>query len=234
MISDLRATVASGLPTAVLDSGQQYVKQSKAGQLYVATEREWLINSGYAYRASLGTVTGEGAPTGATEAGGTDIDLDEPDMVISCPTGYFMVPLEVMAGALIPDLDADLETCDMLVCMDVSAALTLAELETGGTAGTLYNLLDGAGSAPGAYGYTCTTAVTNPTNEHILYFKNQTLHLTTSGGAVSDPNFYWKPDVLGKYAGPCQLTVYFGATATATWLASAVVAFVPSSVYPTS
>ena len=216
---------------AALSDGMDYPRMNRMGVLYTDV-RERLVDLGFVYRGSVGTVTGDAAVTGATGAGETDIDLDEPDMIITCPAGFYMIPLEVMVCALVPDLDADLETIDTLVTMDVSAALTAAELATGGTAGTLYNLLDGAGNLTGRYAYTVTTAVTNPTNEHILYANSKTLHLATSGAAVSDNTVLWQPRVLGKYAGPCQMVVYQGATAAHTLLASAVVAFVPSGYYP--
>lgn len=236
MITDIRGTVDSGLPTGVQSAGLQYTRQSKAGQLYVASEIEWLVNAGFVYRANLpDTLSGSNAVTGATAAGASDIDLDEPDMVIACPSGYFLVPIEVIVNFLTPDLDADLETIDVLITMDVTNTNTGGQLETAGALGNLRNLLDGGPAAPGSYGYTCTTALTtDPANEHIMFAATKTLHLTTSGGAVSDGHIVWQPPYLGKYAGDCQMVVYAGCTASVTVLAAAVVAFVPSSFYPTS
>lgn len=231
MITDIKALVDQIPPSVGSEGVMGYPAMSKLGQLFTADWKLRLLMAGKLWRFSNGTLSGDDAVGYITGGGaGTVVDLDEPEIAISVPAGYFLIPIEVLVAGVV-DFDADLEVSAILVTLDRTqepAGVTSA------TTPTMYNLLDGGGAFPGtAYGEV-TVVTTNPTNEELLAAKTYNAHLTTDGMAVTDMNLHYEPQVPSIVAGPCTLCVYWGASAAMTALGMVVVGCVPTSWFPTS
>ena len=240
MISDIKTQVRQVSPAVQGSDGDMgYPSMSKLGQLYTADWKAFLSSAGKLYRISVGTVAGDAGVTRVTGGGaGTTVDLDEPEIVIGCAAGYFLIPVEVHVSGVL-DQDANAELGEILVTMDrtqVPAGVT-------GTAGTMYNMLDGGEAYPGGPVYhTVTVVTTNPTNEDIIAIETVSSSEFVSNGAatnltngvVTKLQLDWAASFPQYVAGPCSLLVYWGGTAAVTALATVVVGIVPASWFPVS
>jgi len=238
-LQEIKVNVDQVSPTILSEGIKDYAAQTKLGQIFTADWKQRLLLAGKLWRCSCGTVTGAAGITGITGGGaGTTIDADEPEIAISVPTGYFLIPIEVHVSGIL-DQDANAELGAILVTMDRTqepAGVTSA------TTPTLYNMLDGGGSFPGhAYGEV-TVVTTDPTNEEILACEHVSSSEFVSNGAatnltngiVTRLQLHYEPLVPSIVAGACTLCVYWGGTAAVTAFATVVVGCVPSTWFPVS
>jgi len=224
----------------VISGDDQELQIGVLGQMFADNWKTRLALAGKLWRGTVGTITGStvGAWTGATGGGaGTLIDPDEPEIAISVGAGYFLIPVELhVSGQL--DQDANAEVGEIAFTAD----RTQEPATVTGTALTLYNQLDGAGSFPGTSYYQVTSVATDPTNEELIAMEIVSASEFVSNGAatnitngiVTRLQLDWKADYPDLIAGPCTLLVYWGGTAALTAYATIVVGCIAANWAPTA
>lgn len=237
-LRDITAKVNQVTPSVLSDGDQEEVLQGKVLGLWTADWKVRLAAAGKLWRLSVGTLSSDTGVTRVTGGGaGTTVDLDEPEIAIGCPTGYYLIPIEIHVSGVL-DQDANAELGEIVVTMDrtqIPAGVT-------GTTATLYNQLDGAATYPGVAYHTVTVVTTNPTNEELIAVETVSSSEFVSNGAatnltngvVTKLQLDWIASYPDIVAGPCTLLVYWGGTAAVTALATVVVGCVPAAWFPVS
>lgn len=224
----MKALVDNISPGAYTESTDQKLRSSRLGQLFVADWKKQLVLAGFAYRVTIGTITGGGDVSLVTGGGaGTTIDQDQPEGAIGVDAGYYLIPLEIDIACQV-DLDADAEVGNIVVATDRAATVPTSVT---GTVETPTNLLDGGAAFPGDAYSAITADITDPTVSEILAYK--TVRASHAGTAASQNSvsldLHYAPEAPTLLAGPCGLYIYWGGTAAVTGIASVVVAAIPEA-----
>ena len=231
MITDIKALVDQFDPSVLSEGVQDYMRQSKMGQLFTASWKERLLLAGKLWVVTVGTLTGEGDVGKITGGGaGTTIDLDQPETIVGVDSGYFLIPVEVHVAAIC-DLDADGEHAGIVLAADRSAA---PPTSVTGTIETPLNLLDGGPTFPGRAFSAVTADIANPSNEELLSAAYLNQQAATELNGPNKLELHYEPNIPDLLAGPCSVTLYWGGTAAVTALARIVFAAVPTSWFPVS
>lgn len=116
-MSDVRS-VGSQAPVASGEDAYRSFWLNRIGALATLPDIDALIRAGYGFHATVGAfstpITGGGA--------GTILDADQPEFVISVPTGSAVVPVRFSIQAQIPLLATDADECEILVGVDRTQA----------------------------------------------------------------------------------------------------------------
>lgn len=222
-VSQIRAVAQQQGPSVSSDGQLRDLTGDRLGSLFTAGWKERLILGGYGYTVSVGSVSAGGDVALVTGGGaGTTIDSDQPELIVSVGTGYFLVPLGFHAAAQV-DLDADAEVGNILLFADITQAVAATGVT--GTAATVVPMIDG-GAASVAYGWhTVTGDVTDPVASLVLgYATVRNADNGTAGNSVDvSLRLDYDPSYPRFLAGPCSIVACWGGTAAVT--ASAILDF---------
>lgn len=193
--------------------------------------RQAAVMGGFGYMVNEGAfITGQ---QGGGE--GTGIDKDQPELVISVPNGYSIMPLRIDVSVLPGAYAAEDDLCQILIACDQDSAYVSGT----GTCDTIniYNMntLCGKTSACTCIGG-CSGGITAPVLDLEL------AHMNSIGDEDTAPAFFqWhqmnliyepkNPIILN---GPAMVCVYFGSDAAATGFISAQWLEFPETVFSIS
>lgn len=189
--------------------------------------REAFIARGFGWHADEGAFSTPAAGGGAAAV----IDQDRPNLLISCPTGYAMVPLRIHCVAQIPLLAADSDESEILIAADIAAAA--AGIGAATTAVTPVNMRSNiASGCPLTVYKTLSANITNPTlglemAHAVVVGDVQGTPTTTMWTPLSCMYEPLNPPIL---IGPCCIYVYHGGTVATTGFTNADVLAFPSSI----
>lgn len=200
---------------------------SLADQLFTAGWREELLLSGCCFGVTVGGISAGGDVSLITGGGaGTTIDSDQPELIVSVPAGYYLIPLRAQ-GAFRVDLDADAEVGDVLLFADTTQA---APATATATAETPVPLL-GGDTASVARAWSAVTAdITDPVLSHLLAYVT-VLQSQTTAASISNQTLVldYQPKSPPILKGPCSIVLCWGGTAAVTGLASLEWAEIPAT-----
>ena len=197
-------------------SGFIGARASRDGALYSLPWKQGLVLEGRAYHFDVGTLSTPIQGGGA----GTVLDLDQPEAILSIPSGTSILPLRVAVQCQVPAMVTDADECEILVAVDRTAA---AVADGTKTAETIFNLrTDNASSSL----CTATSAYTADVTDPVLGIElARRVIVGDLASAVAQP--YNMLDLVypGEqgYApvivGPAMLIVYWGGTVATTGFA---------------
>lgn len=205
-------------------------RYSRLSQLFTAGWKEELVLSDNAYGVTVGGVSA-GADVSLVAGGGagTTIDSDQPELIVSVPSGYYMIPLFFHCAAQV-DLDADAEVGNIILFADRTQGLFTSPT---GTQGTIVPLLDGGSAGVGNAWHTITADITDPVVSQLLDY--QTIRAADAGAAASEQVIqlvsHWDPSVPTILQGPCSVVACWGGTAAVNAMCVFHWAELPSNVF---
>jgi len=185
-----------------------------------------LIARGFGWHVSVGTLT-----TGIQGGGaGTIIDLDQPEVLVSVPANYILIPHELRIEVEVPLLAADSEVSEIIMAVDRTQKWDGVGTSTSETALNLRT--DITSGAP----TTQNSAFTgNMTAEPVLSFdlaRKQALgdfQGTAANAMWTQFDLIYQPKYPPLLVGPAMLLCYWGGTVASTGYAQLAFCVVPSS-----
>jgi len=206
------------IPDRVNADGQ--TEKAWAGRDGALVSLPWriaLVMEGRVFGVTVGTLS-----TGIVGGGnGTVLDIDQPEFVISVPTGTAIMPLRVGIQGLAADAVADHSVLQALVCADTAKVWDAAGSCTTETA---YNYrTDG----PRATACTCRSAFTGdittaPVNHIDLARAEVKIDLPANGETPIILDLNWMPESPPILVGPAMLVGYWGGTSAVTGYAQVI------------
>lgn len=200
----------------VSEGAEVFLRMMRDGSLVSANWKQAAVLQGLCYMVNVGAFS-----TPITGGGnGAAIDLDQPEFVVSIPTGTSILPLRVEVCCAVPILTADSEEAEIVVAVDQDVANTSGG--GGGTTEVVYNMntLKGASSACAVTSAITADITTAPVLDLELMHK---LLLGDFGDAtgISHPELYglYEPAASPVLNGPCMLIGYWGGTVAVTGFA---------------
>lgn len=197
--------------TRVADaSGYIAARATRDGTLFAADWKQALVMEGRGFHFDVGAFS-----TGIVGGGaGTVLDLDQPEAVLSIPSGTSIIPLRVAVQCQVPLLATDADEAEILIAVDRTAASAGDGTKT---AETIFNLRT---DNPSASLCTATSAYTADLTDPVLGIELARKVITgdVQGTAA---NALWTPLELvypgpQQFApiivGPAMLVVYWGGT----------------------
>ncbi len=208
------------------------LRGTRDGAAFVADWKQSLIMEGRGFVVNVGAFS-----TPITGGGnGTVLDLDQPELVISVPSGTAILPIRVHVQAQTPLLAADSDESEILVAVDRTAA---------------YNN-DGTGTAETAF----NLRTDNPRTSNCTIVSAFTADMTATTGAdpvlgielahsviVGDVqgtaatalwtkhDLLYEPLTVPIIMGPAMLICYWGGTVATTGFAEAAWLELPSTAF---
>lgn len=215
-------------PALGVDGNDVDVRMTRMQQVFTANWREELLMGGYCYSVSVGGISAGGDAALVTGGGaGTVIDSDQPEVIVSVPSGYYLIPLEFQASAQV-DLDADAEVGNILLFADVTQAVAATGVT--GTAGTAIPMLGGGPSSVARIWHTITADITDPIASMVLAYETvRGAEVTAAGESVVKLSAFYQPMTPPLLVGPCSVVACWGGTAAVTAIATLKWAEVPAS-----
>ncbi len=198
-----------GNRTRVADeSGYLAARATRDGSLYAFPWKQGLVFEGRAFHVSVGALSTPIQGGGA----GTIIDLEQPEFVLSIPSGTSVMPLRIAVQLKTPLLATDSDVVESLIAVDRTTSDTTGITAT---AETIFNMKT---SNPIASACTAKSAATGditapPTLgielEHRLYTADSQTAVGTTWG---DMQYVYEPAASPLIVGPATLFVYWGGT----------------------
>lgn len=188
------------------------------GGLLTADWRQALIARGYGWHAHEGAFSTPAAGGGAAAI----IDIDRPNLLVSIPAGYTMVPLRIFSQAQIPISAADSDESEIVFAVDVAAAVGGITSQT--TVVTPVNMRTGTGSGavttgcPATIYQTLSANITAPTLGLELGHAVKVVDYvgTPANAMMTDLSLLYEPRNPPLLVGPCCLYCYHGGTVATT------------------
>jgi hypothetical protein len=193
--------------TTSSSSGQQALQASLDGALHAMPWKQARVFAGEAYHVSVGAVTTPITGGGA----GTVYDTDQPEFVVSVPSGRAIMPIRIHIQMQQPLLATDADESEALIAVDRLSA---------GSAGTstLEVAFNMRTDNPAASGCTVWSAYTgNMTAEPTLGIelaRSVTVGDVQSavGVAITKHELLYEPETSPLIVGPASLIGYWGGT----------------------
>lgn len=191
-------------------AGYMAARATRDGTLFTAPWYQALVLEGRGYHFDVGSfstpITGGGA--------GTVLDLDQPEAVLSIPSGTSIIPLRIAVQCQPPLSVTDNDEIEILIAVDRTAA---AVNDGTKTAETIFNLrTDNPSSSLCTATSAYTADVTDPTLGIELARKVKVADIqgTAATVVVSDLELvYPQPgQVAPVIVGPASLWIYWGGT----------------------
>lgn len=208
------------IPTRSTSSstGMSPLNSSLDGALNTMEWRQARIWEGRGFHVSIGAfstpITGGGA--------GTVFDQDQPEGVISVPTGTAILPIRIHVACQVPLLATDADEAEILIAVDRLAASNASG--STGTAETVYNMrTDLAASGSNVTATSANTSnITNPTLDLELAHEVITGDVQgTAATALWTPlKLLYEPVAPPLIVGPAALYIYWGGTVATTGFAA--------------
>jgi len=193
----------------VAEGAEVFQRFLRDGSLVGADWKQAAIFQGLGYVINVGAFS-----TPIVGGGnGTVLDQDQPEFVISVPSGTSIMPIRVEVCCLTPLITADADEAEILVAVDQDTAAT-----TGGqgTAETIYNLntLKGAGSACTVTSAFTANITAAPALDIELMHKQITADVngTAANAYFQELRGLYEPIAVPILNGPCALMGYWGGT----------------------
>ncbi len=234
MITDIKAVVSPFTPDLYTVGTQQFVTQSRLGQLFTADWIHRLTLAGRVFHVPLGTLAAT-SHTGLT--GNAAVNLDQPEVVVGIDSGV-LIPLEIDINILLNDADAYDDLTQIVFYADRTNGLSSAD-ESLGNEITVLNQLDGGEAFTGRATETVAADITDPVVADVIAsFFHHLLQVAAEVGGVAPNslNFHW--DVAGKaptfLRGPASIVGFVTGTNTPTYQGHLTVAHLPEQWIPTS
>lgn len=204
------ANTADGTAPEALDA-------SRYGELFMGPDwRQRAIMAGKGFQVTVGAfstpITGGGA--------GTVLDQDQPELVLSVPSGYMLVPLRISVQCQVPLLATDADEAEILVAVDRAAASNASG--STGTAETVFNLRTDLTTGSMVTAVSANTSnITNPTLGIELARAVVTGDVQgTAATALWTPlDLVYEPSNPPFIVGPAALYLYWGGTVATTGFA---------------
>ena len=155
-MSDIRAA-ANQAPIAVSENGMASPWMTPLRSLATLPDVSALVRAGYGFHVTVGAfstpITGGGA--------GTILDQDQPEFVISVPSGSAIIPVRMSVQAQVPLLATDADEAEILIAVDRTAAFDASGTYT---AETVFSMrTDNPVASVCTVGSAFTANMTNPT-----------------------------------------------------------------------
>jgi hypothetical protein len=227
-MADLRIVPGVANPTRLTaDSGGfMAARGTRDGALFVADWKQALVMEGRGYHVTIGAFS-----TGITGGGaGTIFDQDQPEGIISVPSGVAILPLRIHIQGQVPLLATDADEAEALIAVD-----RLAAWPGDGTVTTetVFNLRTDNPRASSCSAASAATAnITNPT------LGIELARVVVTGDIQSAVGTTWglldllyEPETPPIIMGPAAVYLYWGGTvavpgfAEAQWLELPATAF---------
>lgn len=196
------------------------ISGTKDGSIFAADHRLAAVMDGRGFHVSIGAfstpITGGGA--------GTVLDLDQPEGVISVPSGTAIMPIRIHVQCQVPLLATDADESEILIAVDRTAAWNA---DGTNTAETAFNMRT---DNPRSSNCSCASAFTadmTATTGADPVLGIELAHAVITGDVQGTPaNALWTP-LVSLYepqtppilVGPCALYVYWGGTVATTGFA---------------
>lgn len=198
-------------------SGYMAARASRDGSLYSLPWKQGLVLEGRVFHFDVGTLSTPIQGGGA----GTVIDLDQPEAILSIPSGTSIIPLRIAVQCQVPLLATDADECEILVAVDRTAASAGDGTKT---AETIFNLRT---DNPSASLCTASSAYTADTTDPVLGLELARRVITgdvqgTAATALWTPLELLYPgdqEFAPVIVGPAMLVVYWGGTVATTGFA---------------
>lgn len=203
-------------PTTTRENGPLSVWANPAGAVVDLSFKQALIAAGYGYHVTVGAVT-----TPITGGGdGTTLDVGQPELAISVPSGTAIMPISIRAECELPaDTDNDIE--EILIAVDRTQAMTALGTSTTETPANLRT------DNPNASGCTVVSAVTAnitpavPVHGIELARKQERTNIVTAGITQGFMELVYEPKHPPIIVGPAIVFVLFGGVAAMAGFAQA-------------
>lgn len=221
-MADSRVFAQQNSPGNAAEGNWVAARADRTGIQFTANWKEALVLEGRVHTFMVGAVE-----TGIVGGGnGTTIDADQPEFVVSVPSGTSLIPLEITI-AFGTDLNAAGEVAQALVIADTAAAYD----DTGTvTTETPVNLLSGGGVTTVATAVSaCTVNMTAPTESHLIAARAWGYSILTAGAGVGEFDLNYVAELPHILKGPAAFYGYWGATGAATGWAKVTWAEVPDA-----
>lgn len=192
------------------NTAPEAVDASRYGELFQGPNwKQRAIMRGMGYHVTVGAFS-----TGITGGGaGTVFDQDQPEVVISIPTGYVLVPIRFSVQCQVPLLATDADEAEILIAVDRTAAYDGSGTKTDET---IFNMRTDRGST-GSVATVVSAVTANITNPTLgIELARAVITGDVQGTAATA---LWTPLAL-DYApadpplivGPAAVYVYWGGT----------------------
>lgn len=198
------------------------------GTLAEVPWQQKLINAGYGFHVTIGTfstpITGGGA--------GTVIDLDQPEGIISVPSGAAIIPVRFAVQCHVPLLATDANEAEILIAVDRTAAYAGDGTVTTATA---FNMRT---DNPLTTVCTAASAATADITDPVLGIELARAAITgdvqgTPATALWTPlDLVYEPKFAPVIVGPAAIYVYWGGTVATPGFAQLQWIELPSTLAP--
>lgn len=222
-MTDALSFLARRNPTASAENANFPVWGGRAGQMTIKSLKSGLIAAGYGFHVTVG----DGTTPVVGGGNGTILDITEPEVIISVPSGAGALITSVRVSCELPaDQDADVQ--EILMAVQRAAAVTAngtstvetpMNLRTDNSRTSVCTVLS-AVTADATY----TGAITTPVLHMEVARKQLVTNIVTSGITQGILELVYEPKVPLVLVGPATFFVYFGGTqamsgfAEATWI----------------
>jgi len=231
-MANIKASARQVTPVTTGEGDLDYLKMTKLGALFTADWKQQLILAGLAWEAHVGGLTTSADIAPVVGGGnGTVIDAAQPELVINCPAGYYMIVMEAEC-ACYGDPVTDNAVTNIALFADRTQQCDATNASA--TAVTPLNLLDGASPVfPGSCLKACTGDLTaSPVGSELLAYSCNQLGCTTGGSSIAQLKLDYKPTAPSILAGPCAVALLYGGTAAQSGMGVVKVAVIPASYAP--
>ncbi len=197
-----------------------FIRALRDGSLVMADWKQALILEGKAFTVTVGALT-----TPITGGGqGTIIDLDQPDFLLSIPSGTSIMPIRIEVNIQQPLLAADADEVEVLLAVDQDKAWDATGTWT--TTPTIYNYNTLRSNASVCQARESASAdTTDPVLDIELARRVITADDQDSTGVLwGDMQMQYEPKNPPVINGPAMLIIYWGGTvetlafANVTWI----------------
>jgi hypothetical protein len=169
--------------------------------------RTSMVIRGHGWHADVGAfstpITGGGA--------GTVLDLDQPEFIISVPSGQVLVPIRLLVACHTPLIAADANEIEILIAADRAAAYDGTGTVTAETPTNMRS--DLTTTCPATVVSAATADVTDPTLGIELARATRTADSQTAVGVLwGELSLLYEPVTPPWFYGPCAIYGYWGGT----------------------
>lgn len=196
---------------------------------------DWLhafIARGYGWHVTIGAFS-----TGITGGGaGTVLDLDQPEGVISVPSGTTLIPIRISAQCHVPLLATDADESEILVAVDRAAAWAADGTSTAETAFNMRSDITSGCEASCASAFTADMTATTGADpvlgmELARACVTGDVQGTAANGMWTPLSLLYEPVRPPFLIGPCAIYLYWGGTVATPGYAQAQFLCVPSTLF---
>lgn len=198
---------------------------TRRGDMFTADWKQRMILEGRAYMVNVGALSTPIVGGGA----GTVLDLDQPEFIISVPSGTSLIPLRVAIQCQPPLIAADNDEIEALIAVDRTAACAG---DGTATAETPFNLRT---DNPRASACTATSAYTADVTDPVLGIElARVVKVADVQGTAANAKFdaldlVYEPTCPPVIVGPAMLVGYWGGTVATSGFAEVAWIEVPTT-----